>query len=140
MNQVYGNRRWLLLVGIGLVAAYLVYFAYLPSLDTVIDYQDVSVEAAKTMIDATTSPVILDVRTVQEYAVGHIEGAVNIPVEELEQRFTELDAFRATLVYCRSGVRSAQAAQILVDKSFTQVYNMLGGLLAWEALGYPQTM
>lgn len=134
------NRRWLLLVGIGLVAAYLVYFAYLPSLDTVIDYQDVSVEAAKTMIDATTSPVILDVRTVQEYAVGHIEGAVNIPVEELEQRFTELDAFRATLVYCRSGVRSAQAAQILVDKSFTQVYNMLGGLLAWEALGYPQTM
>jgi rhodanese-related sulfurtransferase len=139
MSQLRGNRRWLLLlVGVGLVAGYLVYFVYVPPPNAAV-YEDVSVEAAKALTDATPSLVILDVRTVAEYAGGYIERAVHIPVVELASRVTELDAFRATLVYCRSGARSAQAAQILVEHGFTQVYNMLGGLLDWTAEGYPTT-
>jgi rhodanese-related sulfurtransferase len=120
MLRLRENRRWLLLllVGITLVAAYLVYFSLPPP---------------------NTNLVILDVRTVAEYAAEHIEGAVHIPVEELASRIMELDPYRATLVYCRSGVRSAQGAQILVEHGFTTVYNMLGGLLDWIARGYPTT-
>lgn len=134
-----GNRRWLLLVGVALAAAYLVYFVSLPPPNTVSPYQGLSVEAAKDLIDTTPTLVILDVRTVAEYTAEHLEGAVNIPVEELASRITELDQDRATLVYCRSGNRSAQAAQLLEEQGFTEVYNMLGGLLDWTALGYPTT-
>jgi rhodanese-related sulfurtransferase len=139
MLRLRENRRWLLLlVGITLVAAYLVYFS-LPPPNTNPAYQDLSVEAAKNRIDTTPTLVILDVRTVAEYAAEHIEGAVHIPVEELTSRITELDPYRATLVYCRSGNRSAQAAQLLVEQGFTEVYNMLGGLLDWTERGYPTT-
>ena len=141
MMRLRGNRRWLLLlVGVALVAAYLVYFVSLPPPTVATGYQDLSVEAAKALIDTSPTLVILDVRTVPEYAAEHIEGAVNIPVEELASRITELDPYRATLVYCRSGNRSAQAAQPLVEQGFTEVYNMLGGLLEWSAQGYPTTM
>jgi rhodanese-related sulfurtransferase len=143
MMRLRENRRWLLLlVGITLVAAYLVYFS-LPPPNTNPVYQDLSVDDAKDLIDTTPSLVILDVRTVAEYAAEHIEGAVHIPVVELASRITELDWIKeqhsATLVYCRSGVRSAQAAQILVEHGFTPVYNMLDGLLDWINQGYPTT-
>jgi rhodanese-related sulfurtransferase len=143
MLRLRENRRWLLLVvGVALVAAYLVYFS-LPPPNTNLAYQDLSVDDAKDLIDTTPTLVILDVRTVAEYAAEHIEGAVHIPVEELTSRITELDwikeQHRATLVYCRSGVRSAQGAQILVEQGYTEVYNMLDGLLDWIAQGYPTT-
>lgn len=140
MLRLRENRRWLLLlVGVALAAAYLVYFVSLPPPNTNPGIQDLSVEAAKALVDTTPTLVILDVRTVAEYTAEHIDGAVNIPVDELASRITELDPYRATLVYCRSGVRSAQGAQLLVEQGFTEVYNMLGGLLDWTAQGYPTT-
>ncbi len=57
--------------------------------------------------------LLLDVRTPQEFAEGHVPGAKNIPVQELAQRIAELGAARRVVVYCRSGGRSASAAQIL---------------------------
>lgn len=57
--------------------------------------------------------LLLDVRTPQEFAEGHVNGATNIPVQELPQRVAELGAARQVVVYCRSGGRSAAAAQIL---------------------------
>jgi len=99
-------------------------------------YADVNVSEAKQMIEANPSLVILDVRTQEEYDEGHIEEAVLIPVNELEQRIGELDREKETLVYCKSGVRSATASQILVDNGFSSVYNMLGGITAWRDAGY----
>lgn len=57
--------------------------------------------------------LLLDVRTPQEFAVGHVPGAKNIPVQELAQRLAELGAPRRVVVYCRSGGRSASATEIL---------------------------
>jgi len=99
-------------------------------------YVNVNVSEAKQMIESNPNLVILDVRTQTEYDEGHIENAVLIPVSELEGRLDELDSEKDTLVYCRSGVRSATASQILVDNGFISVYNMLGGMLAWRDAGY----
>jgi len=100
-------------------------------------YTNVDVSQAKEMIDTDPDLVILDVRTWEEYINGHIKNATLIPVSELEGRLWELDRLKPTLVYCRSGMRSASASQILADHGFIEVYNMLGGILAWIAAGYP---
>jgi len=100
-------------------------------------YADVNVSEAKQMIESNLDLVILDVRTVEEYNEGHIEDAILIPVSELEGRIDELDEGKETLVYCRSGVRSVTASQILVDNGFSSVYNMLGGITAWRDAACP---
>lgn len=76
--------------------------------------------------------LLVDVRTPGEYVGGHIEGARNIPLAELEGRLDEVGDPSADviIVYCRSGHRSGQAAGILEDSGFTQVHN-LGGMSRW---------
>jgi phage shock protein E len=75
---------------------------------------------------------LVDVRSPSEYASGHIEGAVNIPVQELPKRVGELgrDKARPIVVYCRSGSRSAQAKSLLEQAGFTKVGN-LGPMSRW---------
>jgi rhodanese-related sulfurtransferase len=102
---------------------------------TITSYRDVSVEEAKKLID--DGAFVLDVRTIDEYNSGHIEGAVLIPYTELEERISEVPRDRVIVVYCRSGRRSEIASKILQEKGFTQVNNMLGGINAWKAAGYP---
>jgi rhodanese-related sulfurtransferase len=95
-------------------------------------YRKIFPEKAKTMMDEDPSAIVLDVRTTGEFAGGHIEGAVNIPVEtigsERPDGLPDLDA--TILVYCRSGNRSATAAKALVSMGYTQVYDF-GGLNTW---------
>ncbi|MCS6856434.1 MAG: rhodanese-like domain-containing protein [Sandaracinaceae bacterium] len=62
--------------------------------------------------------VLLDVRTPAEYAEGHLPGAINIPVQELEARTNELPKGSRIVVYCRSGARSARAKSLLEAKGF----------------------
>lgn len=80
--------------------------------------------------------LLLDVRTPQEFASGHIPGAVNISLQTLESRLSELPTDRPIVVYCRSGNRSATAASILLRRGFTQLYD-LGGIITWQAQGLP---
>jgi phage shock protein E len=75
--------------------------------------------------------LILDVRTDDEFNARHIDGAVNIPVEDLQQRIAELtDKKRPVIVYCKSGGRSAKAAAMLKAAGFSQVHD-LGGIGNW---------
>ena len=75
--------------------------------------------------------MILDVRTDDEFNARHIDGAVNIPVEDLDKRLGELtDKKRPVIVYCKSGSRSAKAAALLKAAGFTQVHD-LGGIGNW---------
>jgi rhodanese-related sulfurtransferase len=74
---------------------------------------------------------LLDVRTRDEFAAGHIAGAKNIPVQELEQRLGELGAKDAPLVvYCRSGRRSATAKRLLEAAGWTKVHDA-GAMSSW---------
>ena len=82
------------------------------------------------------SGFLIDVRTPEEYAAGHIAGSVNIAVEELGSRLDEVPEGQPIIVYCRSGNRSAAAARILFDADYGPVYD-LGGIQSWVAEGLP---
>lgn len=90
----------------------------------------VTVEEAKQLIDEGEVQII-DVRTSEEYAEGHIPGAVHIPLDTLETRLDELAEDQSYLLVCRSGSRSAQAQQVLEQHGITHTYNMQGGVTAW---------
>lgn len=83
--------------------------------------------------------VIVDVREQDEWDAGHIEGAIFIPLGQLEQRIGELDAYKGQkiVLQCRSGRRSASATALLTNSGFEQAHNMKGGILAWDKAGLP---
>ncbi len=83
--------------------------------------------------DRTT---ILDVRAVSEYKDFHIDGAVNIPVHELRERYMELDPKAPTVLICGSGQRSSMGCSILLQNGFTDVMNASGGMTGYAAAGY----
>ena len=103
-------------------------------------YTSIDVGTAYDMIRGGAYPslVILDVRTKGEYDSGHIYGATLMPVTELLARIGELASrkYDPILVYCGSGGRSKTASGILDSNGFTKVYNMLGGIAAWNSAGY----
>lgn len=73
---------------------------------------------------------LIDVRNPAEYNMGHLPEARLIPLPELESSLTQLDPQQIILVYCRSGMRSGQAAELLTKRGFSRVYSLAGGLLA----------
>ena len=74
---------------------------------------------------------LLDVRSPEEYAGGHLPGAVNIPVQQLDRRLAEVGPVdHELIVYCRSGHRSTRATELLRQRGFTKVHN-LGPMTAW---------
>jgi phage shock protein E len=87
-------------------------------------------------VDAAAPHLLLDVRTPEEFAEGHIAGAINIPLDELEGRLSEVPTDAPVVVYCRTGARSAQAASLLEDAGYTQIHD-LGGITDWTAQGFP---
>jgi rhodanese-related sulfurtransferase len=80
---------------------------------------------------------VIDVREPAEFtdALGHIEGAVLMPLPALAARLGEIDPARAVVTVCRSGTRSAQAAVLLQRAGLTRVANLAGGMLRWRAEG-----
>jgi len=80
--------------------------------------------------------ILIDVRTPEEFASGHISGAVNIPLDQIGNRISEIPQDKPIVLYCRSGNRSNQAAAILEKAGLTGIYD-LGGVIAWTAAGYP---
>ncbi len=80
--------------------------------------------------------VLLDVRTPAEFAQGHLPGAVNIDVAgDFSGAIATLDRSRPYAVYCHSGNRSAAAVQAMSASGFTDVYDLTGGILAWQKAG-----
>lgn len=73
---------------------------------------------------------LVDVREPAEVARGTLDGAVNIPLGELPGRLGELDPDRRVVLLCRSGARSAAAAELLVTRGFVDVVNLSGGIVA----------
>lgn len=104
-------------------------------------YTDIDVVTAHNMITAGKHPnlIILDVRAQSEYDKGHLKNAILMPDTELKSRIDELLQYKdiEIIVYCHIGARSAEASSILDSNSFTKVYNVLGGIKAWDAANYP---
>ncbi|MER3523687.1 MAG: rhodanese-like domain-containing protein [Ignavibacteria bacterium] len=100
----------------------------------------VSVEEAQKLITSDSTVVVLDVRTPKEFTgeLGHIDGAMLIPVQELEERIGELEKVKGkrVLAICRTGRRSAAAAEILSKQGF-HALNVEGGMVKWVEEGLP---
>ena len=99
--------------------------------------------APKTFADriGEGSPVIIDVRTAEEFAAGHIAGAqlIDISSSDFKSRVEALDRAGTYFVYCRSGNRSAAATALMVDLGFSSLVELDGGVLAWGSEGFPLT-
>ena len=86
-----------------------------------------------------TNAVVLDVRTPKEFAAGHLAGAVNIDwnADDFGKKVAALDKSKTYLVHCAVGGRSAKASDKMTAIQFTNVYNLEGGMKAWEKAGKP---
>ncbi|HAB89269.1 MAG TPA: thioredoxin [Bacteroidetes bacterium] len=93
---------------------------------------------AKTLMDKA---LILDIRTPEETQLGIIEGAtiINLYDDDFEAKIQLLEKSKPIVVYCASGGRSSQAAAILAEQGFMEVYNLKGGLYGWQNEGLPVT-
>jgi rhodanese-related sulfurtransferase len=90
-------------------------------------------EFARLMRDAA-KPLVVDVRTAAEYAMGHIDGAINIDIarRDFASAISTLDRDATILLYCRSGSRSLHAAALLKRDGFQDVHNLAKGLFDWN--------
>ncbi|MFI5398853.1 MAG: rhodanese-like domain-containing protein [Candidatus Binatia bacterium] len=86
----------------------------------------------KHLLDLGHALVLLDVREPEEVAVVRLQGSVHIPMGELPARMHELDPDADVVVYCHHGMRSASVVGFLVQRDFTNVANLNGGIDAWS--------
>lgn len=95
-------------------------------------YQTISPAEARKRLDNEKGIVLLDVRTPEEYREGHVPGSILLPVDELEAKIAGIipDKQTTVFVYCRSGRRSAIAANTMIKLGYSSVYD-LGGIVDW---------
>jgi len=101
---------------------------------------NISPTEVKSMIDEGEQIILIDVRTSPEYVgeLGHIPGTILRPLQEIDRWVAELNGKEEEkiVLVCRSGNRSGVAGKYLVKKGFKKVYNMSGGMKAWNKLGF----
>lgn len=85
------------------------------------------------------APPIIDVRTPEEFRAGHLPGAINIPLQEFQQRFAELSTYRDTeaVMYCESGMRASRGGGWLESQGFDELRYLDGHMQAWRKAGLP---
>jgi len=88
-------------------------------------------------INANRAGLILDVRSAEEYAEGHVPGAINIPYDQLSSRLAEISSHKnkEVVLYCRSGKRAGIAANILQSAGFSKLLHLDGDMNGWAASG-----
>lgn len=101
-------------------------------------------EAALGTLEATrlmnqSNILVLDIRDGKDFAAGHVPRARHIPLDELEKRADEIQRFKdkPVLVTCRNGNRAGAATRVLKKLGFTNVFQLKGGLVAWEQASLP---
>jgi rhodanese-related sulfurtransferase len=90
-------------------------------------------------VKSTPDAVVLDVRTPEEFAEGYIEKAINIDFyrPDFKSQIQKLDKSKSYFVYCKAGGRSASAAELMGKEGFKRVYDLDGGMTAWEENKFP---
>jgi rhodanese-related sulfurtransferase len=99
----------------------------------------ISAEEVKQALDTKKNVTILDVRTQQEYAKAKIAGSLNLPVDQIAEKITNVlpDKKQTIYVYCLSGSRSIHAVNTMKKLGYSDVYDMQNGLLAWRIKKFP---
>ncbi|WP_293913317.1 rhodanese-like domain-containing protein [Deinococcus sp.] len=97
--------------------------------------QEVSPQEAQQRV--RSGALLIDVREASEYEEVHAQGARLMPLSEFQVQSASLPRDQEIVLICRSGARSGQATQFLLDQGYVSVANTLGGTLAWQAAGLP---
>jgi adenylyltransferase/sulfurtransferase len=90
------------------------------------------VHELKGKLDANEEVLLLDVREPNEHKIARIEGAKLIPLREFPSRMAEFEKDAEIVIHCHSGMRSAQAVQLMQEAGFERVFNLAGGIDAWS--------
>ena len=137
MDQLitFASHNTILVVAIVLVSLMLIHSLVGEKLR---GYSSVSPTESTQMINHDDA-LILDVRESNEYSEGHIINSLHIPLSGLKKRINDLDKHKAkkVIVACRSGHRSSQACATLKKEGFEHVFNLRGGVMAWESANLP---
>lgn len=103
-------------------------------------FVNITADEAHQLIEKNKDVVVIDVRTPPEFSgpLGHIRGAQLKPLQEIENWMAELEKYQGKkiVLVCRSGNRSRAAAEILAQKGISNLYNVEGGMKAWNAKGF----
>jgi len=100
---------------------------------------DVVVEETRRMVDSGPEELILvDVRNVTDYDAAHIKGAISMPLANFSNSTAALNKSDKIMVYSEDGANNTLATTLLLEQGFERVYNVVGGINAWNASGYPQ--
>lgn len=92
-----------------------------------------------TQLSNRSNALFLDIRDNVDYKAGHIPDSVHVPLKELKDQASELEKYRdrPVIAYCRSGNRSNNAGSILKKLGFENIYNLKGGITAWQSANLP---
>lgn len=103
------------------------------------DIQKLDALDFKTTLETMRDIQLIDVRTREEFASGHLQGSVNydIYLNDFDSQLASLNKAQPVMVYCKGGGRSAEACEKLEKMGFFRIYDMSGGIMAWEAKGFP---
>lgn len=99
--------------------------------------QRISVQKFKEKIDSNEY-ILIDIRTLEEFNESKIQGAINYDIYEdsFKKKISQLDKNKKYLIYCRSGSRSMFALSIFKQLEFQEVYELEGGIIYWQVMGY----
>lgn len=100
-------------------------------------YAEVSAKEAAEMISQSPDLVVLDVRTPEEFAQGHIDGAINVNLrgDDFLEQLAQLDHAATYVLHCKSGTRSAEALEVMKAQEFSSIVHMSEGFDGWTAAG-----
>lgn len=101
--------------------------------------QQLDIETLKNNLSFPPKGTLIDVREQHEWDAGHIPGAIHLPKGILLEHILAIAPQKSEPIYlqCKSGGRSQQAAQLLIEQGYSQVFNVVGGITAWQAANYP---
>lgn len=131
----FALHHWDLFLALFVILAMLVKHSFAARIS---GYQDLAPLEAVQLMNHEDAMVV-DVREESEFKQGHLQNAMHIPLGALHSRVGELEQYKAkaVIVGCRSGARSARACGLLRKQGFEKVFNLRGGILAWENANLP---
>ncbi len=106
---------------------------------TVANPKTITAKELAEQIQHSQAPLILDVRSESEFANGHIPGALNIPLDQLPDRLSEIDVPKTEeiVVHCQRGGRAKSAENVLIEAGYSNIRDLDGHMSGWQSGGYP---
>ena len=134
-------KQWFFILVIITASVLLIFWGINKKSSGAVSFINISPTEVKAMLDEGEPIILIDVRSPAEFVgeLGHIPGSMLRPLPEIDQWVTELNGKyeEKIVLVCRSGNRSGVSAKYLTKNGFKKVYNMSGGMKAWNKMGFP---